>query len=82
MKSLLLFITIFTISLMASNNKDNTQKNIDKQIKKEQKYAKEQTFYSGKNYDLESAQIDEKSLDSIPEQPDYNDDFNMDSVYD
>ena len=57
------------------------EEQIQEQMKREEKYAKEQTFYQGKNYDLSELEVDPKSLEAIPEiEPEY--DFNMDDVYD
>jgi hypothetical protein len=36
----------------------------------------------GDDYDLKGAEVDNKSLKNIPTQPDYNDEFDMDDVYD
>ncbi len=57
------------------------EKQIQEQMKREEKYAKEQTFYQGKNFDLSELEVDPNSLDAIPDiEPDYS--FNMDDVYD
>lgn len=57
------------------------QEQIQEQIRREKKYAKEKTFYQGDDYDLSAHEIDPDSLESIPDiEPDYN--FNMDHVYD
>lgn len=57
------------------------EKQIQEQMKREEKYAKEQTFHHGKNFDLSELEVDPKSLDAIPDiEPDYS--FNMDDVYD
>ncbi len=57
------------------------KKQIQEQMKREEKYAKEQTFYQGKNFDLSEHEVDPNSLEAIPEiEPEY--DFNMDDVYD
>ncbi|SFV64573.1 hypothetical protein MNB_SV-12-1154 [hydrothermal vent metagenome] len=79
-----------TIALYAENNDseknvttkaEKIEKQLQKQIKKEQKFAKEQKFYQGENYDLSDSEVDPNSLDDIPLiVPDY--DFNMDDVYD
>ena len=68
------------------NNLNTTQatkveKQLQEQIKKEEKYAKEQTFYQGSDYNLSASEVDKSSLDNIelPE-PDY--DFDMNDVYD
>ena len=63
-----------------TNGSGLTQQQIEEQIKLEEKYAKEQTFYQGDNYDLKSKEINEKSLDNIPAiEPDY--DFDITDVY-
>ncbi len=57
------------------------QKHLEEQMKKEAKYAKEKTFYKGKDYNLTEHQVDPNSLKKIqPIEPDY--DFDMDHVYD
>jgi len=64
-----------------SGKAKRAEKQIQEQIKREEKYAKEQTFYQGKNFDLSELEVDSNSLDDIPEiEPDYS--FNMDDVYD
>ncbi len=69
----------------AENNESEKAKRaeqqIEEQMKREEKYAKEQTFYQGKNFDLSELEVDPNSLDAIPDiEPDY--DFDMDDVYD
>ncbi|TLP37077.1 hypothetical protein [Arcobacter arenosus] len=77
----LVFILAFLI--IGSYANDNLQeKNLQKQIEKEKKYKEEQKFYQGKNYDLDSFKVDENSLKNIPEQKNYNEDFDMDHTYD
>jgi len=70
--------------LLASQSDKKKESRVDAQIKKEmekeKKYAKEQTFYNSKNYDFKGAEVNKDSLDSVPEIP--VDDFNIDSVYD
>ncbi len=77
----LLMMVLFFCLTLSFASQDNTNKNVQEQMEKEKKYAEEQKFYFADEYDFKGAEVDEKSLDSIPEQPDYNDDFNMDSVY-
>ncbi len=74
----LTFLLILTCN--ASENLEN--KNLLKQMEKEKKYKEEQKFYQGKNYDLDSFKVDENSLKNIPEQKNYNEDFDMDHTYD
>ena len=83
MKKILIFIALGGSILFADTNdtapkqdkiKINTE--IEKQIEKEKKYAKEKTFYQGKDYDLKSYQLDPDRLPDVPSlEPD--DDFDM-----
>lgn len=83
MKKILIFIIIGGNMLLADSNDTNLSQNkikinkeIEKQIEKEKKYAKEKTFYQGKEYDLKSHEIDPDSLPDVPSlEPDY--DFDM-----
>ena len=83
-------ITIFLASaiffgLWAGENNSSkesnlTKKNLEEQMKREAKYAKEKAFYHGKDYNLSERTIDPKALSSIPKiEPE--DDFDMDDVY-
>jgi len=87
MKMILAFLITFSVTLMAADEKKKVdgqkaraQKQVEEQMKKEQKYAREQTFYNQNNYDFKGAEVNPDSLDSVPEIP--VDDFDMDSVYD
>jgi hypothetical protein len=64
----------------SSKKPDRIDKQVQEQMKREEKYAKEQAFYQGSDYNLSEHEVDPKSLDSIkvPE-PEY--DFDMDDVY-
>ncbi len=65
----------------ATTKEARSKKQIQEQIEREEKYAREQTFYTGEEYDLSASEVDPGSLKSIPEiKPDY--DFDMDDVYD
>ena len=66
---------------MNSTQVEKVEKQLQEQIKREEKYAKEQTFYQGSAYDLSESEVDKSSLENIelPE-PDY--DFDMNDVYD
>jgi len=83
MKKILIIMTIGGSILFADSNDTNRsqKKNkinaeIEKQMEKEKKYAKERTFYQGKDYDLKSYEIDPDSLPDVPSlEPD--DDFDM-----
>ena len=64
----------------SSAHTDKIEKQIQEQIKREEKYAKEKVFYQDSDYNLSEAEVDENSLSSIPVlEPEY--DFDMDDVY-
>ena len=83
MKKILIFIIIGGSMLLADSNDTNRSQDkikinteIEKQMEKEKKYAKEKTFYQGEDYDLKSYEIDPDSLPDVPSlEPDY--DFDM-----
>ena len=56
------------------------QKHLKEQMQREKKYAHEQKFYQGKEYDLSEQKVDPKDLDSIPVIEPEND-FDMTDVY-
>jgi len=62
------------------NEKARMQKHVQEAMEKEKKYAKEQTFYTEKNYDFKSAEVNPDSVKNTPEVQ--VDDLDMDSVYD
>jgi len=65
-------------SLTAQEKRTNEQ--VAAAMKKEQRYAQEQTFYQGEDYNLSDLEVDPNIVDSIPSlEPDY--DFDMDDVY-
>lgn len=65
----------------SSTQTQRAEKQLEKQMKREAKFAQEQTFYKGENHDLGYAEINKESIDSVPLiEPDY--DFDMDDVYD
>ena len=64
-----------------TNATSKAEKQLQKQMEREKKFAKEKTFYQGPDYDLSYAEIDPKSLDNIKAiEPDLE--FDMDDVYD
>ncbi len=83
MKKILILTIIGGALLLADSNDTNSSKDkskinaeIEKQMEKEKKYAKEKAFYQGKDYDLKSYEIDPDSLPDVPSlEPDY--DFDM-----
>lgn len=55
-----------------SIKKDKIDKQVQEQIKREKKYAKEQKFYQGSDYNLSDFEIEEDSLPDVPAlEPDY-----------
>ncbi|EDZ63370.1 hypothetical protein SMGD1_1467 [Sulfurimonas gotlandica GD1] len=74
---ILILILILNTFLLASNVKKETKTDIEikKQMEREKKYAKEQTFYQGSEYDLKSFEVNPDALKSMPEMDiDYSDD--------
>jgi hypothetical protein len=56
------------------------EQEVKEQMEREKKYAQEQSFAQGDDYDLKAVEVNEKSLDSIPViEPDY--DFDITDVY-
>jgi len=49
-----------------TSSSDITKKQVQEQMKREEKYAKEQVFYQGDDYDLSQHDVNENSLDSVP----------------
>ena len=75
------------MTLYGAENNQTTENNVSKKalqkaIELEKKYAKEQRFYQGSEYDLKSKEFDPELLKKVPAiEPDY--DFDMDTgVYD
>jgi len=69
MKNIFMLILIINSFLFAVDAKQETkiEKEIRKQMEREKKYAKEQTFYQGKDYDLKSFEVNSDSLKSTSE---------------
>lgn len=69
----------------ALNAQTSQNKIMDKElqnaIEQEQKFAQEQKFYMGDEYDLSGAEVNPDSLENIHELENL-DDFDMDDVYD
>jgi cell division protein FtsX len=56
------------------------EEKIKEQMKREEKYAKEQRFYQGDEYDLKAHEVDPNSLPDVPViEPEY--DFDITDVY-
>jgi len=89
-------VAMLLISLQANENNstiskidkdsNSTQKTsiikseVQKQMEREKKYAKEKMFYQGSDYNLSSVEVNKESLKHIKAiEPDY--DFDMDDVY-
>ena len=71
------FMTLYSGENNSSNENNKTKEAIKKAMELEKKYAKEQRFYQGSEYNLESKELDPDTLKKIPAiEPDY--DFDMD----
>jgi len=56
------------------------EKEVKEQMEREKKYAQEQSFAQGDDYDLKAVEVNKDSLDAIPLlEPDY--DFDITDVY-
>jgi uncharacterized protein (DUF1800 family) len=56
------------------------EEKIKEQMEREKKYAKEQRFYQGSDYDLKAHEVDPNTLPDVPViEPDY--DFDITDVY-
>ncbi len=87
MKKILVLAFISSTLLFSASSDTNDsekQKRIEKQLKiemeKEQKYAREQTFYNQYNYNFKRSEVNEDTLKYVPELE--VDDLDMDNVYD
>jgi len=76
------FMTLYSAENNSSNEDNKTKEAIRKAMELEKKYAKEQRFYQGSEYNLKSKEFDPDMLKKVPAiEPDY--DFDMDTgVYD
>ncbi len=84
MKYILIMLIFFSSSLIAQEEqaiqKDTKmQKALEEAIEQEKKFAEEQKFYQGEEYDLKSHEVDPSSLDNI-EVPEPIE-FDMDKAY-
>jgi hypothetical protein len=80
MKYILVLTVLFGSNILFASDKkisnEIAQKHLKAQLEREQKYAKEQKFYQGDDYNLKAAEVDPNSLDKIEAlEPDY--DFDM-----
>jgi len=84
MKNILILTLLFTSVSFATDTSNDKKVRAQKQLKiemeREKKFAREQTFYQGANYDFKGSEINEESLKSMKEIE--VDELDMDSVYD
>ena len=87
MKKILIIVAMLSSILLSAETENNNttkedrvKKQIEAEIQKEKRYAKEQTFYKGANYNLKGSEVNPDSLSSVPILE--LDDLDMDSVYD
>lgn len=81
---LFFMLGLFGVTLVSAQNLSKEeilkQKHIKEQLEREKKFAKEQKFYQGDEYDLSEEEVDPKDLDTIPTIEPEND-FDMTDVY-
>ena len=80
------YMLALPLFLLTTLNAQTTQNKImDKElqnaIEQEKKFAQEQKFYMGDEYDLSGAEVNPESLKDVKELENL-DDFDMDDVYD
>jgi hypothetical protein len=91
-KSILTLALISTLTLTAGEtnatqsqvgviNKEQNAKHVEEQMKREEHYAKTQSFAQGDDYNLTEHEIDPKDLENIQVDPPMYD-FDMNDVYD
>jgi len=80
--TLFLFLGLTQVMAAQKLSKEEAlkQKHIKEQLEREKKFAKEQKFYQGDEYDLSEEEVDPKDLDTIPTIEPEND-FDMTDVY-
>jgi Flp pilus assembly protein TadB len=65
---------------ISKEEKAKLEEEVRRQMEREKKYAEEQKFYQGKEYDLDAHKVDPKTLEKVPAiEPEY--DFDMTDVY-
>jgi hypothetical protein len=81
---LFFMLGLFGVTLVSAQNLSKEemlkQKHIKEQLEREKKFAKEQKFYQGDEYDLSEEEVDPKDVDTIPTIEPEND-FDMTDVY-
>jgi len=68
-KTFIFVLVLNTLLLASSDNKREAivKKEIEKQLEREKRYAKDGIFYKGKDYNLKSYEVNEESLKSLPD---------------
>ena len=81
MKKIVFILSCAVMMFGAADNSDDKllETHLKKQIEREKKYAKEQKFYTDKNYDYKGVEVDPKIVDKVPVIE--VDDMDMDDVY-
>jgi len=82
-----LYLLLLPFALFAADDtavtvdKAQLEKHVQEQIKREENFARTQTFLQGDDYNLSEHQVDPNDLNSVKvDPPEYE--FNMDDVYD
>jgi len=80
-----LLLPLLATLLFGASHTEEKQKIMDKELQnaiaQEKKFAQEQKFYMGDEYDLSGAEVNPDSLKHVKELENL-DDFDMDDVYD
>ncbi|HIP59315.1 MAG TPA: hypothetical protein EYH01_02685 [Campylobacterales bacterium] len=84
MRKILILAIVFNSLLWSANAETEKEKRLKKQIEieieRDKKFAREQTFYKGKDYNLSGSEVNKETVESIEEIEPLE--FDMDSVYD
>ncbi len=80
MKNIYIILMLGISICAATTNEDRTAKQIEIEMEKEKKYAKEQTFYNEANYDFKGSEVNPETVKRLNEIE--VDELDMDSVYD
>jgi len=86
MVKVLTFLVLSSHLMLASDinstisKEDRVKRHVESAMAEEKKFAKEQKFYQGENYNFKGAEVNPDSLSSVPVLE--VDDLDMDSVYD
>ena len=82
---LILILLLGSATFATANNKNEKvikDKHVQEQMEREKKYAKEQAFYKGADYDLKQHEVDMESVRNLPDVENTYEDYDMTHDYD